>query len=63
MNRNKEPSDVRLIQVDFAVVEPRSDIGWVFGTYMYDCEVNEKEVRGNPLWYNKNSELTIFPHR
>ncbi|KAL6915241.1 hypothetical protein ACHAPO_011103 [Fusarium lateritium] len=43
MNRNKEPSDVRLIQVDFAVVEPRSDIGWVFGTYMYDCEVKEKE--------------------
>lgn len=27
---------MRLIQVDFAVVDDRSPIGWVFGTFMYD---------------------------
>lgn len=43
-NRDTQPSKVRLVQVDFAVVDERSPIGWVFGTYMYDCKVNEKDV-------------------
>ncbi|KAJ7450310.1 hypothetical protein B0H11DRAFT_1612633, partial [Mycena galericulata] len=35
-NRNDFHSEVRLIQVDFAVVDHRSPIGWVFGTFMYN---------------------------
>ncbi|KAF4980840.1 hypothetical protein FZEAL_3238 [Fusarium zealandicum] len=42
-NRDTKASELRLIQVDFAVVDNRSPIGWVFGTYMYDCEVKDKE--------------------
>ncbi|KAF8299951.1 hypothetical protein DL93DRAFT_2122330 [Clavulina sp. PMI_390] len=34
--RNESPSYVRLIQVDWAVVDHRSPIGWVFGTWMYN---------------------------
>lgn len=34
--RNEFSSKVRLIQVDFAVVDHRSPIGWVFGTFMYN---------------------------
>lgn len=34
--RNDYASDVRLIQVDWATVDNRSPIGWVFGTFMYD---------------------------
>ncbi|KAJ7231505.1 hypothetical protein C8J57DRAFT_1196539, partial [Mycena rebaudengoi] len=34
--RNDFHSEVRLIQVDFAVVDDRSPIGWVFGTFMYN---------------------------
>ncbi|KAG9000803.1 hypothetical protein FRB90_011740 [Tulasnella sp. 427] len=34
--RNTEPSLVRLLQVDWATVDERSPIGWVFGTFMYD---------------------------
>ncbi|KAJ6569598.1 hypothetical protein B0H19DRAFT_700414 [Mycena capillaripes] len=34
--RNKFSSKLRLIQVDFAVVDKRSPIGWVFGTFMYN---------------------------
>ncbi|KAF5023672.1 hypothetical protein F66182_4238 [Fusarium sp. NRRL 66182] len=43
-NRGTRPSKVRLIQVDFAVVDERSPIGWVFGSYMYDCEVDDEEA-------------------
>lgn len=28
--------DVRLIQVDWAAVDDRSPVGWVFGTFMYN---------------------------
>ncbi|KAG8972690.1 hypothetical protein FRB90_010165 [Tulasnella sp. 427] len=34
--RNDFASEVRLIQVDWATVDERSPIGWVFGTFMYD---------------------------
>ncbi|KAG8909046.1 hypothetical protein FRC01_007179, partial [Tulasnella sp. 417] len=34
--RNDFSSEVRLIQVDWATVDERSPIGWVFGTFMYD---------------------------
>ncbi|KAG8966818.1 hypothetical protein FRC05_002381 [Tulasnella sp. 425] len=34
--RNDHASPVRLIQVDWATVDERSPIGWVFGTYMYN---------------------------
>ncbi|KAF8299954.1 hypothetical protein DL93DRAFT_2122332 [Clavulina sp. PMI_390] len=34
--RNDFDSGVRLIQVDWAVVDHRSPIGWVFGTWMYN---------------------------
>ncbi|KAG8897397.1 hypothetical protein FRC01_011354, partial [Tulasnella sp. 417] len=34
--RNKTASEVRLIQVDWATVDDRAPIGWVFGTFMYN---------------------------
>jgi len=34
--RNDHSSKLRLIQVDFAVVDHRAPIGWVFGTFMYN---------------------------
>ncbi|KAF2757845.1 hypothetical protein EJ05DRAFT_368530 [Pseudovirgaria hyperparasitica] len=34
--RNDFASDLRLLQVDFAVRDDRAPIGWVFGTFMYD---------------------------
>ncbi|KAG8530262.1 uncharacterized protein KY384_004763 [Bacidia gigantensis] len=40
--RNNFVSDLRLIQVDFAVRDERAPIGWVFGTFMYDSESKEK---------------------
>ena len=39
--RNAHASDVRLIQVDWAVVDSRAPIGWVFGTLMYDGTLSE----------------------
>ncbi|KAG9014731.1 hypothetical protein FRB94_010578 [Tulasnella sp. JGI-2019a] len=39
--RNAFDSKVYLIQVDWAVVDARSPIGWVFGTFMYNG--NDKE--------------------
>jgi hypothetical protein len=43
--RNDFTSDVRLIQVDFAVRDDRAEkIGWVFGTFMYDSSVKEANV-------------------
>lgn len=37
-------SEVRLVQVDFAVVDPRAPIGWVFGTFMYDGTKTDASV-------------------
>ncbi|EIN12210.1 hypothetical protein PUNSTDRAFT_118179 [Punctularia strigosozonata HHB-11173 SS5] len=34
--RNDFTSDVQLIQMDIALKDDRSPIGWVFGTFMYD---------------------------
>ena len=34
--RNTFASDVRLIQLDFAVRDDRAPIGWAFGTFMYN---------------------------
>ncbi|KAH7217186.1 hypothetical protein BKA60DRAFT_648296 [Fusarium oxysporum] len=43
--RNDFASPLRLIQVDFAVVDKRSPIGWVFGTFMYN-----KDEPGKGPW-------------
>lgn len=43
--RNTFASDLRLLQVDFAVVDERSPIGWVFGTFMYDGSSPKINVR------------------
>ncbi|KAG8989460.1 hypothetical protein FRB94_014378 [Tulasnella sp. JGI-2019a] len=37
--RNDHASQVRLIQVDWAVVDSRAPIGWVFGTFMYNSNL------------------------
>ncbi|KAF0328732.1 hypothetical protein GQ607_004144 [Colletotrichum asianum] len=39
--RNSKPSDLRLLQVDFAVTDERAKIGWVFGTFMYYGDMKE----------------------
>jgi hypothetical protein len=39
--RNTTASTVRLLQVDWATVDHRSPIGWVFGTFLYDCTLTE----------------------
>ncbi|KAM5348282.1 hypothetical protein ACJ41O_008106 [Fusarium nematophilum] len=36
LKRNDTASALHLIQVDFAVVDDRAPIGWVFGTFMFD---------------------------
>ena len=35
---------MRLLQVDWAVRDDKSDIGWVFGTYMYDGSQKNQNV-------------------
>lgn len=42
--RNQFPSLVRLIQVDLAVSDDRSPVGWVFGTFMYVYDDEKKNV-------------------
>ncbi|KAI8297328.1 hypothetical protein K4K59_003505 [Colletotrichum sp. SAR11_240] len=42
--RNSKPSDLRLLQVDFAVTDERAKIGWVFGTFMYYGDMKEANV-------------------
>ena len=47
--RNDKTSGVRLIQVDWAVTDEASPIGWVFGTFMYNGHLEDKfpnNVRG-----------------
>ncbi|KAK3380697.1 hypothetical protein B0T24DRAFT_571599 [Lasiosphaeria ovina] len=39
--RKTTPTDLRLLQVDFAVRDDRSPIGWVFGTFMYDGSLTQ----------------------
>ncbi|KAJ9109363.1 hypothetical protein QFC21_000693 [Naganishia friedmannii] len=41
-DRNSFPSPVRLFQVDLAVRDDRSPIGWVFGTFMYVHDSEQK---------------------
>lgn len=43
--RNNFASDLRLLQVDWAVRDDRAPIGWVFGTFMYDGSQKDKNVR------------------
>ena len=38
--RNDRASYVRLIQVDWAVVDCSAPTGWVFGTFMYDSTLS-----------------------
>ncbi|XP_035684551.1 uncharacterized protein LOC118421395 [Branchiostoma floridae] len=38
-DRGPDPYPLRLIQVDVMVRDPRSEIGWVFGTFMYHKDV------------------------
>ncbi|KAH8681759.1 hypothetical protein BX600DRAFT_544267 [Xylariales sp. PMI_506] len=40
--RNDFPSELRLLQMDFAVRDDRAPIGWVFGTFMYDGNVKDR---------------------
>ena len=40
--RNNFTSHVRLIQVDWAVTDEASPLGWVFGTFMYNCHLKDK---------------------
>lgn len=42
--RNDFPTDLRLLQVDFAVRDDRAPIGWVFGTLIYDGRRLDKNV-------------------
>ncbi|KAF8601620.1 hypothetical protein BDV93DRAFT_399188, partial [Ceratobasidium sp. AG-I] len=44
--RNDSPSNVRLLQIDYAVRDSRAPIGWVFGVFMYDG----RKTESNP-WY------------
>lgn len=44
MERDDKKSDMRLLQVDFAVVDDRADTGWVFGTFMYNGAMKESDV-------------------
>ncbi|KAG9081994.1 hypothetical protein FRC07_014356, partial [Ceratobasidium sp. 392] len=60
--RNDHPSDVRLLQIDFAVRDNRAPIGWVFGAFMYDGRKSDSNpwYRTTPLgiqWGN-DSQLT-----
>jgi len=43
--RNDKATKLRLLQVDFAVRDDRAEIGWVFGTFMYDGSRKDKNVR------------------
>jgi len=43
--RNTFASDVRLIQLDFAVRDDRAPIGWAFGTFMYNGNSPILDVR------------------
>jgi hypothetical protein len=43
--RNEFASDVRLLQVDFAVRDDRAPIGWAFGTFMYSGNSPILDVR------------------
>jgi len=47
--RNDRASDLRLLQVDFAVRDDRAPIGWVFGTFMYDGNQKQENVSSNSL--------------
>ncbi|KAL1640295.1 hypothetical protein SLS58_007111 [Diplodia intermedia] len=40
--RNDHASEVRLLQIDFAVQDDGAPIGWVFGTFMYDGRRSDK---------------------
>lgn len=42
--RNEFATDLRLLQVDFAVRDDRSPIGWIFGTFIYDGLLQDREV-------------------
>ncbi|KAG8693645.1 hypothetical protein FRC08_008990 [Ceratobasidium sp. 394] len=60
--RNQYSSDVRLLQIDFAVRDTRAPIGWVFGAFMYDGRKSDSNpwYRTTPLgiqWGN-DSRLT-----
>ncbi|KAJ9131775.1 hypothetical protein NKR23_g11539 [Pleurostoma richardsiae] len=39
--RLNHASSLRLLQVDFAVRDDRADIGWVFGTFMYNGDMSD----------------------
>lgn len=42
--RNNYASDLRLLQVDFAVRDDNAEIGWVFGTFMYNGDLKAENV-------------------
>ncbi|KAF4462444.1 hypothetical protein FALBO_10748 [Fusarium albosuccineum] len=60
--RQDHASPVRLLQVDFAVRDDRADIGWVFGTFMYnghmkDANPWDRLIPVGIMWGN-DTELT-----
>lgn len=55
--RRDDASPVRLIQVDWATVDHRSPIGWVFGTFMYDGLMDNADKIGVRLRFNSVNEL------
>ncbi|KZT29614.1 hypothetical protein NEOLEDRAFT_1127329 [Neolentinus lepideus HHB14362 ss-1] len=42
-DRNDYVSKVRLLQVDYAIADQRSPIGWIWGSFMYDGRRKEKD--------------------
>lgn len=58
--RNDFNSEVRLIQVDWATVDDRAPIGWVFGTFMYDGTLENVE----DVWHNSTiRDSTVLTDR
>jgi len=59
VERNTDKTPLGLLQVDFAVADDRADIGWVFGTFMYNGEMKEANVSTTLLESDFRPMLTI----
>jgi hypothetical protein len=58
--RNPYTSDVRLIQMDFAVRDDRTPTGWVFGTFMFDGTRKDTNVCFSSRLVGMCSERTLI---
>lgn len=56
-------TNVHLVQMDIAVVDPRSPSGWVYTTFMYDGTLSGATVkdRMTPLGVQWGNDSTTFP--